>query len=230
MRVVPRENEAINETWIADRDRFSYEGIYSADRLERPMVRDGIGVGADATGRARSMAAAEGLQAPRRRVAGLAGQRLGDARGAVSAAARWRAAWARSNIDHRLRQRDFRDQAADPLYPGARHADRRGRCARVRCWWSARTCAAKCRCWRIACARPRCRGAQVAFLNPATLRLHVSGGSLPGRRRAIWSAILPPWCAAAAQAAGKRGAGAPGRHRRRRQRRADEHRAIAQRC
>ena len=29
MRVVPRENEAINETWIADRDRFSYEGILS---------------------------------------------------------------------------------------------------------------------------------------------------------------------------------------------------------
>src|SRR5579863_1665700 len=41
MRVVPRENEAINEVWIADRDRFSYEGIYSADRLLRPMVRKG---------------------------------------------------------------------------------------------------------------------------------------------------------------------------------------------
>jgi NADH-quinone oxidoreductase subunit G len=33
MRVVPRENESINETWISDRDRFSYEGIYSDDRL-----------------------------------------------------------------------------------------------------------------------------------------------------------------------------------------------------
>ena len=31
MRVVPRENEAINETWIADRDRFSYEGVYRQD-------------------------------------------------------------------------------------------------------------------------------------------------------------------------------------------------------
>src|SRR3954463_14510056 len=41
MRVVPRPNEAINETWIADRDRYSYEGIYSADRLEAPMVREG---------------------------------------------------------------------------------------------------------------------------------------------------------------------------------------------
>src|SRR5207244_1864193 len=32
MRVLPRENEAINETWIADRDRFSYEAVYSPDR------------------------------------------------------------------------------------------------------------------------------------------------------------------------------------------------------
>ena len=41
MRVVPRENEAINEIWIADRDRFSYEGVYSPDRLRRPLVRRG---------------------------------------------------------------------------------------------------------------------------------------------------------------------------------------------
>ena len=41
MRVVPRENEAINETWIADRDRFSYEGVYSPERLEHPLVRRG---------------------------------------------------------------------------------------------------------------------------------------------------------------------------------------------
>jgi NADH-quinone oxidoreductase subunit G len=38
MRVVPRQNDAINECWIADRDRFSYEGIYSADRLQKPMT------------------------------------------------------------------------------------------------------------------------------------------------------------------------------------------------
>jgi NADH-quinone oxidoreductase subunit G len=41
MRIVPRQNDEINETWIADRDRYSYEGIYSADRLQKPMVRDG---------------------------------------------------------------------------------------------------------------------------------------------------------------------------------------------
>src|SRR5487761_1756521 len=41
MRVVPRGSEAITEAWIADRDRYSYEGVYSEDRLERPMIRQG---------------------------------------------------------------------------------------------------------------------------------------------------------------------------------------------
>ena len=39
MRVVPRPNDAINETWASDRDRFSYEGVYSQDRVEAPMIR-----------------------------------------------------------------------------------------------------------------------------------------------------------------------------------------------
>lgn len=41
MRVVPRENESINEAWISDRDRYSYTGIDSADRLTVPMVKRG---------------------------------------------------------------------------------------------------------------------------------------------------------------------------------------------
>src|SRR5262244_2394393 len=41
MRVIPRENEAINETWIADRDRFSYEGVYSEERIHKPLLRKG---------------------------------------------------------------------------------------------------------------------------------------------------------------------------------------------
>ena len=41
MRVVPQENEAINECWIADRDRFSYEALNSAERLQRPMLKQG---------------------------------------------------------------------------------------------------------------------------------------------------------------------------------------------
>jgi len=42
MRVVPMENDAINECWLSDKDRFSYEGLNSEDRLTQPMVkRDG---------------------------------------------------------------------------------------------------------------------------------------------------------------------------------------------
>ncbi len=42
MRVLPLENEALNECWLSDKDRFSYEGVNAPDRLQRPMVkRDG---------------------------------------------------------------------------------------------------------------------------------------------------------------------------------------------
>jgi NADH-quinone oxidoreductase subunit G len=39
MRVLPLENEAVNECWLSDRDRFSYEGLNSVERLERPMLK-----------------------------------------------------------------------------------------------------------------------------------------------------------------------------------------------
>ncbi len=41
MRVVPLENEAVNECWIADRDRFSYEALHSDERLTSPMIKHG---------------------------------------------------------------------------------------------------------------------------------------------------------------------------------------------
>ena len=41
LRVVPLENEAVNECWIADRDRFSYEALNSDARLTQPMVKQG---------------------------------------------------------------------------------------------------------------------------------------------------------------------------------------------
>ena len=122
MRVVPRENEAINETWIADRDRFSYEAVYSADRIQRPMLRTGsewvetdweTALAKVATG-LRSRAALMGVLASSTSTLEelyLLG-RLARALGT-------------NNIDHRLRQRDFRDQAADPAFPslGMRIAD-----------------------------------------------------------------------------------------------------------
>src|SRR5271154_1658014 len=39
MRVLPRENEDVNECWLSDKDRFSYEALNSAERLPRPMIK-----------------------------------------------------------------------------------------------------------------------------------------------------------------------------------------------
>ncbi|MBN9423324.1 MAG: NADH-quinone oxidoreductase subunit G [Candidatus Accumulibacter sp. 66-26] len=39
MRVLPRENEDVNECWISDKERFSYEALNSAERLTKPMIR-----------------------------------------------------------------------------------------------------------------------------------------------------------------------------------------------
>ncbi len=41
LRVVPLENDAVNECWIADRDRFSYEALNSEERLTAPMLKQG---------------------------------------------------------------------------------------------------------------------------------------------------------------------------------------------
>ena len=40
MRVLPRENDAVNECWLSDKDRFAYEGLNSADRLVKPLIKD----------------------------------------------------------------------------------------------------------------------------------------------------------------------------------------------
>ncbi len=48
MRVVPLDNEAVNECWLSDRDRFAYEGLNTEDRLTSPMVcKDGAWVDVD---------------------------------------------------------------------------------------------------------------------------------------------------------------------------------------
>ncbi len=41
MRVLPRENEAVNECWISDKERFSYQALNSEERLTKPMVKQG---------------------------------------------------------------------------------------------------------------------------------------------------------------------------------------------
>lgn len=39
LRTLPRENESLNEMWLSDRDRFSYEGLNHADRLQQPQIK-----------------------------------------------------------------------------------------------------------------------------------------------------------------------------------------------
>jgi NADH-quinone oxidoreductase subunit G len=115
MRVVPRTNEAINETWIADRDRYSYEGIYSADRVEAPMVREG-GEWKRVTWEVALETAAKGLKAAGANLATLASS--SSTTEELYLLSRLTRGLGSGNIDHRLRQADFRDQAADPAAPG----------------------------------------------------------------------------------------------------------------
>jgi NADH-quinone oxidoreductase subunit G len=119
MRVVPRENEAINETWIADRDRFGFEGIYSAERVTQPMIRVNGALEA-VDWEVALAAAAEGLQEA------IAAHGAASAGFLVSPLAtveemyllaRIARGLGSGNIDHRLRQLDFRAQEAEGAYP-----------------------------------------------------------------------------------------------------------------
>ncbi len=62
MRVLPLENEAINECWLSDKDRFSYEGLNSPERLTKPMMKTN-GVWAEAEWPEALQAVADGLNA-----------------------------------------------------------------------------------------------------------------------------------------------------------------------
>jgi NADH-quinone oxidoreductase subunit G len=115
MRVVPRPNESINETWIADRDRFSYEGIYSDERALRPMVRDRSGVLREVDWDAALDAAADSLRAAGAETGLLA--HPSSTLEELYLLSRVAAGLNSANIDHRLRQRDFSGQASDAGTP-----------------------------------------------------------------------------------------------------------------
>ncbi len=115
MRVVPRDNEAINEVWLSDRDRFSYEGLNSDQRLRLPMLKvDGEWhaveweTAFDALGKALGGTAPDDTGFLATASASLEElyllQKLARATGCA-------------NIDHRLRQSDFSTQQADPVMP-----------------------------------------------------------------------------------------------------------------
>ncbi len=114
-RMVPRVNEAINETWLSDRDRFSYEAIYSADRLASPRIRengdwrdidweDALATAADALRQADAekigLLASPAITVEEAHLLAQLADHLGTA-----------------NIDHRITRRDVTDQDDDPMYP-----------------------------------------------------------------------------------------------------------------
>jgi NADH-quinone oxidoreductase subunit G len=119
MRMVPRENEEINETWIADRDRFGFEGMYSADRVTQPMVRiDGALQAVDWDVALNE--AAEGLQKVAAAHGGAAAGFLSSPTATIEELfllAQIARGLGSANIDHRLRQLDFRAQENDAAFP-----------------------------------------------------------------------------------------------------------------
>ncbi len=119
MRVLPYENESINEVWLADRDRFSYTALYAEDRLQQPMIKQGetwrtvdwetaLSYAVEGLQRVKTANGAEQLGALVSPTATLEELYLIQKllRGLGS-----------NNIDHRLRQQDFSDQEIAPAYP-----------------------------------------------------------------------------------------------------------------
>lgn len=115
MRVVPRDNEAINEAWLSDRDRFSYLGLNSAERIAEPMIKK-AGQWQTTDWQTALETAVEGVKGI---VAKHGPEELG---GLISPTAtleeaylfqKWLRGLGTKNIDHRLRQQDFADSQSD---------------------------------------------------------------------------------------------------------------------
>ena len=118
-RVVPRENETINEVWISDRDRFSYQGIYADDRATVPMIkRNGEWQETDWDTALRF--AAEGLQSvvkntsPQELACWISPNASVEEHYLAQKLCRQMGS---HNIEHRLRQCDFSDQDHAPIMP-----------------------------------------------------------------------------------------------------------------
>jgi NADH-quinone oxidoreductase subunit G len=172
-RVVPRDNEEINEAWIADRDRFSCHGIYVEDRLLAPRIKGDDGEWRDATWQVALEAAAEMLRAVT--------QGGGDALGTLASPSstleelyllsRITRHLGSENVDTRLRRRDFRDQDADPAAPwlGSNIADLETRQGILVVGSNVRMEVPIVAHWLRKAAR---KGASVAFVNPEAYEYH----------------------------------------------------------
>ncbi len=117
LRSVPRDNEAINECWLSDRDRYSHEGLIAKDRATQPLIRKN-GELVEATWEEAIAFVAAGLK--------KAGDQNSDASGAlVAPLTSSEEGWLLANIvrglgsdsiDHRLRVTDFADGAAGATF------------------------------------------------------------------------------------------------------------------
>ncbi|KAB8196912.1 NADH-quinone oxidoreductase subunit G [Lysobacter maris] len=112
LRAVPRDNDAVNECWLSDRDRYSHQGLYAADRATVPMIRDGGGE--DGWREASWDEALARAAAILRDNAGddlgiLAHPATSNEEGALLA--RLASALGTGNIDHRIAQSDLTDAA-----------------------------------------------------------------------------------------------------------------------
>ncbi|MEA9675807.1 NADH-quinone oxidoreductase subunit NuoG [Xanthomonas campestris pv. raphani] len=109
LRTVPRENEAVNECWLSDRDRYSHQGLYAEDRAVKPLKK--------VNGEWTEVSWAEGLAAATQILRDNAGDQLGvlvhpatsNEEGALLA--RLAEGLGSGNLDHRLLNRDFSDAA-----------------------------------------------------------------------------------------------------------------------
>ncbi|MFW5426694.1 MAG: NADH-quinone oxidoreductase subunit NuoG, partial [Methylophagaceae bacterium] len=114
MRVVPRENDAVNETWLSDRDRFSYLGLNHEQRATVPMIKQN-GEWKETDWESALQAAMDGLQIVK------AKHGAAQVAGVISPAATLEENYLFKglltgldihNSDHRLRQQDFADENA----------------------------------------------------------------------------------------------------------------------
>jgi NADH-quinone oxidoreductase subunit G len=109
LRTVPRDNEAINECWLSDRDRYSHQGLYAADRVRSPEVKRN-GQWQATTWEDALALAAEALK-------GVSGSDLGvlvhpsTTNEEGDLLVRLARGLGSTHIDHRLRQLDFADNA-----------------------------------------------------------------------------------------------------------------------
>ena len=118
MRVLPRENEEINECWLSDKERFSYEGLNSEERLTTPMIkRDGQWQECDWQTALEFVAT--GLKAAKEKYGAQSIGALASAHSTVEELyllQKLIRGLGSGNVDHRLRQSDFR---ADSQLQGA---------------------------------------------------------------------------------------------------------------